>query len=510
MRNRFQTSLKARQAHAFFAVTVVMLAKLPGLGAQNCPELVQRAQELLAQDMAKEALEPLKKATEVCPTNSQAYDLLGIAYDMQNRYKEAQQAHRKAIALSPNWPPYRNNLAISYAHDGKRGEAKIELKTALRLDPHNLIANSNLADFCLQEKQYRQALEYLRNVRAEQSDDPTLAYALAQAYFGAGETELALGTVARLSALTPGNEKMRFGEGLLLAEHHQYSEAVKQFEAIPVGDRDFAVCQNLGLAYSRLHRHEEAQSAFEQALRLDPSNPEPYFAIGMDMLDGRTPEQAVYPLTQAHQKAPERVDIACALAEALLQTRQLVQSGNLLAEVRAKAPNDAAVSETEGDLYVAEGEDAKALESYRRALQLNPGNLSIRLPLAKAYLRLDQTAPAKGEFEKILEGDLTNAEAHAGLGRIALRAGQEYLALRELSAALQQDPNELEANEDLAAIKVRRDEFVEARGILERLVRLDPENARYHYQLGRVLLKLGKAAEAQQEFARSEKIEKAK
>ncbi len=208
--------------------------------------------------------------------------------------------------------------------------------------------------------------------------------------FGAGETQPALQTVERLSGLTPGNEKMRFTEGFLLAENHQYAAAVKQFEAIPVGERDFAVCQNLGLAYSRLRQHEEAQRAFEQALRLDPSNPEPYLAIGLDLLDSRSPDQAVYPLTQAHQKAPQRVDVACALVEALIQTRQLVRAADLLAEVRARAPNDAAVIETAGDLYVEEGEEAKAQDSFRRVLQLDPQNLSARIALAKGYLRTGQ------------------------------------------------------------------------------------------------------------------------
>ena len=510
MRNTSSTRRMSLRVLVLFAVSVVILATLRSLCAESCEEFLRRGQELLAQDQSKAALKPLQEATQVCPTNPKGYDLLGIAYDMQKRFEEAQQAHRKAVTLSPNWPGYHNNLALSYAYSGNSAEAKSELKTALRLDPHNLVANANLADFCLQEKQYRQALEYLRNAGADRSTDPSLLYALTQAYFGVGETKLAREAVARLSVLAPTNEKMRFAEGLLLAENHQYAEAVKQFEAIPVGDRDFAVCQNLGLAYSRLRQHEEAQRAFEQALRLDPSNPEPYFTIGLDLLDGRNPDQAVYPLTQAHQKAPQRVDIACALMEALLQTRQLVRAGDLLAEVRARAPNDAAVMETEGDLYVAEGEEAKALDSYRRALQLNPENLSARLSLAKAYLRLDQIAQAKTEFEKVLRSDPTNADAHAGLGRIALRAGQEDLALGELSAALRQDPNELDANEDLAAIRTRRSEFVEAEGFLERLVRLEPNKARYHYQLGRVLLKLGKAAEAQQEFARSEKIEKAK
>jgi len=62
MRNRFQTSPKASQTHALFAVTVVVLTIQPGLGTQNCSELLRRAQELLAQDKANEALESTKKS----------------------------------------------------------------------------------------------------------------------------------------------------------------------------------------------------------------------------------------------------------------------------------------------------------------------------------------------------------------------------------------------------------------------------------------------------------------
>ncbi|MGD0127852.1 MAG: tetratricopeptide repeat protein [Terriglobia bacterium] len=404
-----------RRVLSLFAVSVVILATLRrSVRAENCEELLRRAQELLAQDQPKEAVKPLREATEACPTSPKAYDLLGIAYDMQNRFEEAQQAHRKAVALSPSWPGYHNNLALSYARAGKGAEARNESRTALRLDPQNLVANANLADFCLRENQYRQALANLRNARANQSTDPLLQYALAQAYFGVGESKLALQTVERLFGLAPTDEKMRFAEGLLLAENHQRSEGVRQFEAIPVIERDFAICQNLRLAYSRLRQYEEAQTAFEQALRLDPSNPEPYFAIRLNLLDGRSPDQAVNPLTQARQRASQRVDIASALVQALVQARQLIRAGDLLAEVHVRAPNEPAVMKTEGDLYVADGEDAKALNSYRRALQLFPENLSARLSLAKRYLRLEQIAQARTEFERVVRSEPTNAEGHAG------------------------------------------------------------------------------------------------
>jgi len=82
--------------------------------------------------------------------------------------------------------------------------------------------------------------------------------------------------------------------------------------------------------------------------------------------------------------------------------------------------------------------------------------------------------------------------------------------LGEHSAAFRQDPNELDANGDSAAITTRRSEFAAAQGIIESPVKLEPNIARYHYQFVQILLKLGKAAEAQQEFAHSEKIGTAK
>lgn len=481
-------------------------ANLRGGNTVNCEELLQRAQERLAQHQPEEARKPLLEATQACPANPQGYNLLGISYDMQNRFEEAEKAHRKAIALSPAWPAFHNNLALSYAGAGNTAQAIAEFQAAIRFDPHNKIANANLADYFLKEKKYRRALDCLENAGTSRSTDPSLLYDLAQAYFGAGETKPALETIKRLAELAPSDAKLRFALGLLLAEHSMFAEAIKEFEAIPVRERDFAVNQNLGLAYSKLQQHAEAQNAFDRAIQLDPSNPEPYFRTGLELLASRNIDQALYTLHRAHQIAPKRLDISCALAEALIQSGDFTAARDLLGGVQSDFPNNPAALQTKGDLFIAQGEESKALDSYRQALRYDPENIQARLALGKVCLRLGQSHQAKIAFERTLKTDPQNPEAYAGLGRIALRSGQEDLALQELTRALSKDPNELDANEDLAAIAVRRSQFIEAEAVLQKLVTLDPGNARYHYQLGRVLLKVGKGSEAQQEFARSEQI----
>src|SRR2546425_454718 len=114
------------------AFAVLNLDHLIGAGADNCHELLQRAQEILAQRQPQEAQKPILMAIKTCPNNPRGYDLLGISYDMQNRLEEAQGAHRKAVALSPRVAAFHNNLAISYASAGKIAEAKNEFQVALR------------------------------------------------------------------------------------------------------------------------------------------------------------------------------------------------------------------------------------------------------------------------------------------------------------------------------------------------------------------------------------------
>ena len=53
---------------------------------------------------------------------------------------------------------------------------------------------------------------------------------------------------------------------------------------------------------------------------------------------------------------------------------------------------------------------------------------------------------------------------------------------------------------------VKRGKTDEARATLEKLIERNPQNSRYHYLLGRALVKSGDAAGAQKEFELSQKL----
>lgn len=72
------------------------------------------------------------------------HSALGAALATRGRQPEAQAQFAKALALAPNNPSVLNNLALSYAMDGKAGEAEKVLRTAVKAKPDGRV-QQNLA-----------------------------------------------------------------------------------------------------------------------------------------------------------------------------------------------------------------------------------------------------------------------------------------------------------------------------------------------------------------------------
>src|SRR5215510_12047951 len=55
----------------------------------------------------------------------------------------------------------------------------------------------------------------------------------------------------------------------------QYAEAIAAYESTPQAERNAALLNRLGLSYHMLNRLREAETAYRQAMKLDPRFAEP-------------------------------------------------------------------------------------------------------------------------------------------------------------------------------------------------------------------------------------------
>jgi tetratricopeptide (TPR) repeat protein len=86
------------------------------------------------QDMPK-AIEHYKKATELSPTYSTAFNILGYAYRQNSDYANAEQAFKKYIELIPRDPNPYDSYAELLLKMGRFDEAITQYKKALEIDP---------------------------------------------------------------------------------------------------------------------------------------------------------------------------------------------------------------------------------------------------------------------------------------------------------------------------------------------------------------------------------------
>ena len=105
----------------------------------------------------------------------------------------------------------------------------------------------------------------------------------------------------------------------------------------------------------------------------------------------------------------------------------------------AEDAEDTAAMHYLGLIASDQGEPAKAVELYRRALALDPDDMDFRFDLGSALLETNETDEARGEFDRVLAAQPDRAGAHLFAGIAAYRAGSYQEALPYLDRTVELD-----------------------------------------------------------------------
>ena len=99
--------------------------------AGNAQAQSQLGRALLAAGDVQGANDTLGRAAELNPRDPQALSALGATLDQQTKHVEAREKYQAALALAPNDMGIMNNLAMSYALQGKLTDAEQTLRKAM-------------------------------------------------------------------------------------------------------------------------------------------------------------------------------------------------------------------------------------------------------------------------------------------------------------------------------------------------------------------------------------------
>jgi tetratricopeptide (TPR) repeat protein len=258
-----------------------------------------------------------------------------------------------------------------------------------------------------------------------------------------------------------------------------------------------------GTANERTGDHAGAERAFRRGLELAPNDAEILNALGWTLFqEGRT-QEAVAEYERAVAADPRHAKSHNNLALALVELGRLDEAASHFRTSLELQPK-AEIWSDYGFTMARLGKRDEALAAYARALALDPACPSAHLNLAVVAIQTGNYADAEKHYRQALPGRPT-AETHNGLGYVLLRQGRTDEAFAEFRSAIEIDPSYTPAYNNLADGLARQDRNAEAEDLYRKSLAVKP-TASVYAALGDVQRRLGKTAEADEQYAKAKAL----
>ena len=124
------------------------------------------------------AIVQYKKATELAPSYSPAYNILGYAYRQQGKYADAEQAFKKYIELIPSDPNPYDSYGELLLKMGRFDDSIAQYHKALSIDPHFMPSHFGISADLMYMGKPAQADDELQQMANQARNDGELRTAL--------------------------------------------------------------------------------------------------------------------------------------------------------------------------------------------------------------------------------------------------------------------------------------------------------------------------------------------
>ncbi len=192
-----------------------------------------------AQQEFEQAITQYRKATDLAPNFSPAYNILGYAYRQAGDFPNAEQAFKKYIELIPNDPNPYDSYAELLLRMGRFDESIAQYRKALAVDPKFFPSYLGMAAALTYMGKPDEAVAELRNLeQTARNDGETRAaqFAMTVVDVDRGRMDSALQLLDKQYALGEKTNDVAAmagdlqAKGNILLEMQRYDEARKQYE----------------------------------------------------------------------------------------------------------------------------------------------------------------------------------------------------------------------------------------------------------------------------------------
>ncbi len=361
-----------------------------------------------------EAIAHFQKAIELNPHFVEAYSSLAKIFQQTDRTSEAIDCWEKAYTLEPDRFKAEEHLNLGYilSKKGKLEKASACYRRALKLKPALTQAYLRLGEILFHRGQKQEAIACYQQAIERNPQNASAYYFLGQVWTSRQDWDKALPCYQKAIELQETFWEAYHNLGDVFSKQQRWSEAIATYRRAIKLNPDFSWSyNNLGDALVQLQNWSEAVVAYEGAIALDPDFAWSNYNLGDALVALKQWDKA----SAAYRRAKE---IQADLPE-------IDAKINRILTLKVKTKFGSAF-----ECYLAAIEqDPTDIESFQKALTIDPNNAQLLVGLANAYLTKNQTEQAIESYQQAIAIAPQIAEKNPHLEQSPQRYASDFTSL---------------------------------------------------------------------------------
>ena len=402
-------------------------------------------------------------------------------------WETAIKNYQEVVATDPNNANAHFQLSQIFYNQGKMAESESEALSAVKTDGNNKWYYEMLANIYMNEGKPKEAVEIFKELIRKFPNSAEYYLNLGFLQSKLGQYETAVKTYEQFEKNFGIDENVIMEKKNLFLRLNKFNEAIAEVEKlVDAFPEDVDYLHMEAELYRANRMKEKATELYKKILTIEPDNADALLAMAdMGMQSGDT-KQSLESIKKIFENPKVDVDTKIKILYPYLQYWELQkdkkQDAIDLAELlTATHPDDAKGFAIKGDLYYLDLQNDKALESYKRGLELNKDVFQVWQQVMVIYnLKRDWAALQKTSNEAMelfpnqAMVDLFKGPAEQQNKELE-KAVKSYLKGEKMTADNDKLRGQFWANLGDAYHSLNK--MTESDSAYDRSLKLDPENA---------------------------------
>lgn len=322
-----------------------------------------------------EAVNCFENVIEQNPKDVLAYNHLGAIHALQGDQSKAIEAYQRGLKFDPNHPILHFNIARSYAEIGEFDKALSHYEAALRAKPGWIDAIEEYANLLLKSNKVEEAEE----------------------------------TVQNALKLNPDDVKMHTSMGNVYNRKSIYDDAEIEFKKALSGDDEYTpALTGLARSLEKQGKHEEAAETINKAQRLNPDDVAVIKQSAHVLLSANflaAAYEKISRLWEINQNDPQTISL---LGQYYIGRGEDSKVEGCFDKIQEVAPDYKDVYRDWGVRYIQKGDNKKAEQYLKTAIQQNPRDSESMMYLGEVYEADKRPEDALAMYKMASHADVFN------------------------------------------------------------------------------------------------------